>query len=102
MGNNYYKSFAIAVTGTAQRIRASNLSPVTGQAVIQNLGTGTDAIYIGASDVSTSNGFKVAVGDHVSLGDIARSMGREDFDLSEMWIVGSTTIDARVLYLIWG
>lgn len=59
-----------------------------------------DTVYIGGSDVSTSNGFLLPTApSHVKLGDVFGGGCHEMIDLSQCYVVGGDGDKVRVLFL---
>jgi hypothetical protein len=59
-------STAVSVTGTATALPASGITgPTTVRTLIYNNGTAT--IYVGGSDVTTSNGIPIEVGSSLGM-----------------------------------
>lgn len=85
LGANKLKSRAISVsTSPAEIIFDSDVN----MAYIQNVGAGD--VYIGGSDVSTANGFKLQAGDRILL-SVVKGLS--------VFVVSDATAEIRILEL---
>lgn len=98
-------SFAksISAAGTAERLIAS--STITAEAVIQAHPDNAGNIFIGGSDVDSSNGYILEPGDsfsiaslrHLHIGDVEDD---PQIDLTDVWIDSAQNNDGvRVAYI---
>lgn len=89
-----------SVAGTAIRVAASNAhyDRFCETAVVQSHPSNVGNIFIGGSDVSSSNGFVLEPGDSVNLGQFLDKKRGSVLDLYNFWIVSSTNNDvARII-----
>lgn len=70
----------VQLTGPATRLRGRR------QLLIQNLGAGN--VFIGGSNVTTSNGVQVSSGSMITL---------DVLDFGDLWAVSNSTADVRVM-----
>ena len=89
-----------SVAGTAIRVAASNSNSdrYCDTAVIQAHPSNTGNIFVGGSDVSSSNGFVLEPGDGMNLGQFLDKKRGAVLDLYNFWVVSSVNNDViRVL-----
>jgi hypothetical protein len=81
------QSTAVSASGVAAQI-TSAASRLRGRrkVIVQNLGAG--AAFLGGSDVSTSNGLKLASGERLEL---------DVLDFGDIYVVSDSTADVRIL-----
>ncbi len=97
-------SVAKAVTTAGTRVRLVASSLLASECVIKALGANTGIIYVGGSDVASSNGFQLAAGESVSVGQLlqagALSRGEQRLDLTDIYLDSSVNGEGvRVLYV---
>ncbi len=93
MAKHKLKSESVTVGTTAVAL-SSRVKPVL-SCVVQ----ATNAMFIGGSDVTTSNGFAIAAGASVNLASLAAFRGVHEWDLTKIYLVAASPAqNARVLY----
>lgn len=88
---------AVASAGTAVALVASKTNAEG--AIIKADDDNTGSIYVGASDVSSSNGFRLKPGQAANLSDIFIRGTNCQYDLSQIYVDADTSADhVDVLY----
>jgi len=81
------QSTAVSASGVAAQITsAASRLRVRRKVIVPNLGAG--AAFLGGSDVSTSNGLKLASGERLEL---------DVLDFGDIYVVSDSTADVRIL-----
>lgn len=94
------KSFTKSVTTTASRLQTAQ----TGKRWVQNAillaPTGNGAVvYVGGADVTAANGFPLAAGASLNLGDVFMSEAKCEIDLYEIYVLAASgTQEIRVIH----
>jgi hypothetical protein len=84
-----------SVAGTAIRVAASSVHAerYCDTAVVQAHPSNTGNIFVGGSDVSSSNGFVLEPGDAMNLGQFLDKKRGAVLDLYNFWVVSATNND---------
>jgi hypothetical protein len=94
------KSFAKSVTTTATRL----VTTVDAKRMVQNavlFATAANGaiVYVGGADVTTANGFPLAAGAALNLGDVFFSQAKTEIDLYNIWVIAASgTQELRVIH----
>jgi hypothetical protein len=84
------KAFSRTVGATAERLQNTAASyRYVQNCIILAPSSNSGTVYVGDSTVDSTNGFPLAAGQSVSIGDLLSSDDRQEFDIYEIWIVGS-------------
>lgn len=95
---SFYKLKSEAITVGTSAVQLRSVSKPLLSCSIQATSTNTVPIYIGGSDVSTTNGYAIAPGNSVDLADIFSGRGVHEWDVTKVYLIsGSAAQNARIL-----
>jgi hypothetical protein len=89
----------VSLAGTAVALSSTQL--LVKNVVVQAENGNTGLIYLGGSDVDSTNGYELSAGLGIALADLQSDIGKGDYiDLAQVYVDAATNADAiRVLYL---
>ena len=93
------KCVNVTVGTTAVQLQSAELGSLKLGVIVQASDANTGQVYVGASDVTSGNGFRLDAGESLSLTDLVPAKGVHEWDLTQIYFVASTAAQAvRVLY----
>ena len=95
-----YKSLEKLVTTAGTRVALSSTKLSVSHVVIKARSNNTGVVYVGGVDVAAANGYPLAAGAEVRLGDLTEGAGANElFNLAEVYLDAATNGDGvRVIY----
>jgi hypothetical protein len=90
------KSEVITLAGATAQAMGSGLVP--SDMVVLADTANSNPIYIGGSDVTTSNGMLVPEGTPIKLSALLSGGHYESYNLAKIFVIGSTGEKLRILY----
>lgn len=95
-----YKSIEKLVTTAGTRVPLSATDLYSSQVRIKARSNNSGIVYIGGSDVASTNGYHLAANAEVLLGDLMREHGNEAINLKDVYVDAATNGDGvRVIYV---
>lgn len=90
MASYELKAFSRTVGTTAERLQnTSTAARLVQSCVVYAPSSNSGTVYIGGSTVDSTDGFPIPAGASFNLGDILSASNRQEFDIHNVWIVGS-------------